>query len=87
MAFNPSHAGRMRDALGGSGRVVQIGMQMNSGQGIQKLDSDLSANHRAGADAESETAWFLTARSTLDGSRSPGDMASQVGSSHSPPPK
>jgi predicted dehydrogenase len=56
MAFNPSHARRMRDALCGSGRVVQIGMQMNSGQGIQKLDSDLSANHRVGADAESETA-------------------------------
>jgi len=37
MAFNPSHARRMRDALCGSGRVVQVGMQMNSGHGIQKV--------------------------------------------------
>jgi predicted dehydrogenase len=37
MAFNPGHARRMRNALEGSGRVVQIGMQMNSGQGIQKV--------------------------------------------------
>jgi predicted dehydrogenase len=37
MAFNPGHARRMRNALEGSGRVVQIGMQMNSGAGIQKV--------------------------------------------------
>ena len=37
MAFNPGHARRMRNALTGSGRVVQIGMQMNSGEGIQKV--------------------------------------------------
>ena len=37
MAFNPGHARRMRNALAGSGRVVQIGMQMNSGAGIQKV--------------------------------------------------
>jgi predicted dehydrogenase len=37
MAFNPGHARRMRNALAGSGRVVQIGMQMNSGEGIQKV--------------------------------------------------
>ena len=37
MAFNPAHARRMRNALEGSGRVVQIGMQMNSGEGIQKV--------------------------------------------------
>ena len=37
MAFNPGHARRMRNALAGSGRVVQIGMQMNSGRGIQKV--------------------------------------------------
>jgi predicted dehydrogenase len=37
MAFNPGHARRMRNALAGSGRVVQIGMQMNSGDGIQKV--------------------------------------------------
>jgi predicted dehydrogenase len=37
MAFNPAHARRMRNALEGSGRVVQVGMQMNSGEGIQKV--------------------------------------------------
>ncbi len=37
MAFNPGHARRMRNALAGSGRVVQMGMQMNSGDGIQKV--------------------------------------------------
>jgi len=36
MAFNPGHAKRMRKAFQGSGRVVQIGMQMNSGEGIRK---------------------------------------------------
>ena len=34
MAFNPDHARRMKKAFEGSGRVVQIGMQMNSGPGI-----------------------------------------------------
>lgn len=37
MAFTPAHARRMRQALAGSGRVVQVGMQMNSGPGIQKV--------------------------------------------------
>ncbi len=37
MAFNPDHAKRMRKAFAGSGRVVQIGMQMNSGPGIRKV--------------------------------------------------
>jgi predicted dehydrogenase len=37
MAFNPDHARRMRKAFEGSGRVVQIGMQMNSGPGIAKV--------------------------------------------------
>ncbi len=37
MAFNPGHARRMRQALEGSGRVVQVGIQMNSGPGIQKV--------------------------------------------------
>jgi predicted dehydrogenase len=36
-AFTPDHAKRMRKALTGSGRVVQIGMQMTSGQGFQKV--------------------------------------------------
>src|SRR5208337_339100 len=34
MAFNPDHARRMKKALEGTGRVVQVGMQMNSGPGI-----------------------------------------------------
>ncbi len=37
MAFNPDHARRMRQAFAGSGRVVQIGMQMNSGPGIREV--------------------------------------------------
>jgi predicted dehydrogenase len=37
MAFNPEHARRMKQAFEGSGRVVQIGMQMNSGPGIAKV--------------------------------------------------
>jgi predicted dehydrogenase len=37
MAFHPEHARRMRKAFSGSGRVVQIGMQMNSGPGIRKV--------------------------------------------------
>jgi predicted dehydrogenase len=37
MAFNPDHARRMRKAFEGSGRVVQIGMQMNSGAGVRKV--------------------------------------------------
>src|SRR5215475_10692198 len=36
MAFNPDHARRMRKAFQGSGRIVQIGMQMNSGPGVRK---------------------------------------------------
>ena len=39
MAFNPGHARRMRNALEGSGRVVQVGMQMNSGTGIRRCAS------------------------------------------------
>ena len=37
MAFNPEHARRMKKAFAGSGRVVQVGMQMNSGPGIGKV--------------------------------------------------
>ncbi len=37
MAFTPAHARRMKRAFEGSGRVVQIGMQMNSGPGLQKV--------------------------------------------------
>jgi predicted dehydrogenase len=37
MAFTPDHARRMRKAFAGSGRVVQIGMQMNSGPGVRKV--------------------------------------------------
>jgi predicted dehydrogenase len=36
LAFNPGHARRMRKALQDSGRVVQVGMQMNSGEGLGK---------------------------------------------------
>ena len=37
MAFCPAHARRMQSALAGSGRVVQVGMQMNSGQGLRQV--------------------------------------------------
>jgi predicted dehydrogenase len=37
MAFNLDHAKRMRKAWQNSGRIVQIGMQMISGQGLQKV--------------------------------------------------
>ena len=37
MAFSPDHAKRMRKALDGSGRVVQIGIQMISGPGINMV--------------------------------------------------
>jgi predicted dehydrogenase len=47
MAFNPEHARRMRDAFNGSGRVVQIGMQMNSGPGITKV-RELATGERMG---------------------------------------
>jgi predicted dehydrogenase len=43
MAFSPAHARRMRNALEGSGRVVQVGMQMNSGEGIQKVREQVAA--------------------------------------------
>jgi predicted dehydrogenase len=37
MAFNPDHAKRMRKALGGSGRVVQVGIQSTSGPAVQRV--------------------------------------------------
>ena len=43
MAFNPDHARRMKKAFQGSGRVVQIGMQMNSGPGIGKVKKMVTA--------------------------------------------
>ena len=43
MAFRPEHARRMRKAFKDSDRVVQVGMQMNSGTGIQKLRELVSA--------------------------------------------
>jgi predicted dehydrogenase len=47
MAFNPGHARRMRQALEGSGRVVQIGMQLNSGEGLRKV-RELAASEAMG---------------------------------------
>ncbi len=46
-AFNPDHARRMKKAFAGSGRVVQIGMQMNSGAGIAKA-RELATAERMG---------------------------------------
>ena len=36
MAFNPAHAKRMRGALEGSSRVVQVGIQSTSGATVEK---------------------------------------------------
>jgi predicted dehydrogenase len=47
MAFNPDHARRMKKAFEGSGRVVQVGMQMNSGPGIRKV-RELATHDRLG---------------------------------------
>lgn len=48
MAFTPAHARRMKHAFEGSGRVVQIGMQMNSGPGFQKA-RELATAEKMGA--------------------------------------
>ncbi len=37
LAFSPDHAKRMRKALEGSGRVVQVGIQMISGPGMEMV--------------------------------------------------
>jgi predicted dehydrogenase len=45
MAFSPDHAKRMRKALDGSGRVVQIGIQMISGPGIRTVREFITPEH------------------------------------------
>jgi predicted dehydrogenase len=47
MAFSPDHAKRMRKALDGSGRVVQVGIQMISGPGM-KTFRELATPERMG---------------------------------------
>jgi predicted dehydrogenase len=37
LGFSPGHVKRMRKAFQGSGRIVQVGMQMNSAPGLQKI--------------------------------------------------
>ncbi len=48
MAFNPDHARRMRRALEGSSRVVQIGIQSTSGQAVEQTRG-LATSDRMGA--------------------------------------
>ena len=43
MAFNPDHAKRMRKALEGSGRIVQIGIQSTSGPAVAGVREHLTA--------------------------------------------
>lgn len=43
MAFNPNHARRMKNALEGTERIVQVGMQMNSGEGVRKVRDHVAA--------------------------------------------
>jgi predicted dehydrogenase len=45
MAFNPEHAKRMRKALEGSGRVVQVGIQFTSGPGVEEARQYLNPEH------------------------------------------
>ncbi len=47
MAFNPDHAKRMRAALQGSGRVVQVGIQSTSGAEFEKT-RELATPERMG---------------------------------------
>ena len=47
MAFSPDHARRMRKALDGSGRVVQVGIQMISGPGMKTV-RELATPERMG---------------------------------------
>ncbi len=43
MAFDADHARRMRHALDGSGRVVQVGLQWNSSGGVAKIRDRVKA--------------------------------------------
>jgi predicted dehydrogenase len=45
MAFNPDHAKRMRRALEGSNRVVQVGIQSASGPAVAKVRECLTPDH------------------------------------------
>jgi predicted dehydrogenase len=45
MAFNPDHAKRMRKALEGSGRVVQVGIQSTSSPAIPQVREYLKPEH------------------------------------------
>jgi len=45
MAFNPAHAKRMRGALEGSDRVVQVGIQSTSGGTAEKARQFLTPDH------------------------------------------
>src|SRR5690242_8128174 len=45
MAFNPDHARRMRRAMEGSNRVVQVGIQSVSGPAVAKVRECLTPDH------------------------------------------
>ena len=70
MAFNPGHARRMRNALAGSGRVVQVGMQMNSGEGIQKVRELAASGGDGHGHAASRRTTFATGRTAAGSARS-----------------
>jgi predicted dehydrogenase len=44
MAFNPDHAKRMRKALEGAGRIVQVGIQSTSGPAVERVREYLSTD-------------------------------------------
>src|SRR6266567_514969 len=45
MAFNPDHANRMRKALQGTNRIVQVGIQSTSGPQVEAVRQYLNAEH------------------------------------------
>ena len=45
MAFNPNHAKRMRKALEGSGRIVQVGIQSTSSPAVEQVREYLQPEH------------------------------------------
>jgi len=60
MAFNLDHAKRMRKAYNGSGRVVQVGIQITSGAGLQKVQ-ELATPSRVGTITAIETHHYRNA--------------------------
>lgn len=61
MAFTPQHAKRMRKAFEGSGRVVQVGIQITTGAGNQKV-RELATADRMGTITALQTFHYRNSR-------------------------